>query len=96
MAIKETMDVLDAVEVSIKTLKEAVADGSLGFTDIFKVGPVVVAWKDALVGVTDISNEIHGVTNDDLVKVFNKLAEIGVAINELIQAWPKPAIKTQV
>ena len=82
--IKETMDVLETVKVSLVELKDALADGSIDLADLPKLWPVIASAKDAVIGLSEVPVELMDLDQNEIKTVVGKIAEILALVVDLV------------
>jgi hypothetical protein len=74
--IKETMDVLDLIQVGVKVGKEVTADGKLNLFDLPKLTPLVPAAQKAYSGRGEIPKEVKDLDVEEVEQLAAKALAI--------------------
>lgn len=78
--LKEFDDVVDALSVALDTYDKVMADGKVDFGDIGDFPALLVATRNAVVGIKDVPVEVAGASPEDmaasLVKVIDLVKKI--------------------
>ena len=75
MAIKETMDVLDAINATSDTIQSVMSDGKLGLTDIPKIIALFKPYNTAITGLSQVPTEIKGLSPEEMELLTTKAIE---------------------
>lgn len=75
-SIKETMEVLDLIQVGVKVGKEVTADGKVNLLDLPKLLPLIPAAQKAYAGRSEIPKEVKDLDAEELEQLAAKALAI--------------------
>jgi hypothetical protein len=81
--IKETMEAVQLIEKVAEAIAAAKADGSIDWKDLGKLGPVVVAMKDAVAGGQMLQAELKDLNAGETQLLFEAIVN---ATGKLVSA----------
>jgi hypothetical protein len=88
--MKETMEVVAGVDAILDATKSALADGTVGWTDIPKFVMAVPAAKRALEGITLVPAEVENASKEDLQAL---VLALGNTLDKVIGIFTSQAAK---
>lgn len=80
MNIKETMDLLQVLEVIARCYVQAKADGSINWLDLPKFMPALGALAEAFSGIEKLEGEMKDLDMSELLLIGQKLRDIGAIV----------------
>jgi|GEM_PF-2517461 len=83
--IKESMEILQAVDVLASCVKAAKADGSLDWKDIPKFGPMIPASIKAIQDISKVKEELQDLDDQETKELLDKAMSSAInLINAII------------
>ena len=89
--IKETMDLIDAIDALVVAYDVANDDGKLDWTDLPKLAPVFVKFYDALKGMSEIPVELKDLDAEEAQIIAQKSVDIFITLIRNVMQDKVPA-----
>lgn len=75
--LKETMEILVAVETECVAILKSCEDGKLSVLDIRHQLPVIAKAKDAFVGAAAVRDELKDLDEAEMLALYDKVVSVG-------------------
>lgn len=93
MDIKETLEVIDVLDVTAKAIKEAKADGDVDWKDSPKFVKVIPAAVKAINGADKIKLELKDLDDGETQVLFDRIMAASTALLDAIMSGHDKAIE---
>lgn len=73
---KELDELLKACDMSADAIAAAKSDGTIDWRDLPKLGPPLLAWKDAVIGAENIPTEMKQLSRVELIEKLTQALQV--------------------
>jgi hypothetical protein len=82
--LKETLDLLDAIDALVVVLDVANDDGKISIADLPKFAPLAVKFYDACMGIRDIPEELKDLDAEECQMIAQRSVDIMITTIRLV------------